>query len=167
MSETNIYDFIGAICTQLGYNYQHGSYKAIQKYLDVSLDNKEPKSKRFPIVCLITEDLVQDVEVNPSQDTSYPLHIVIATYTKQNYTEAKRLEESFKAVLWPMYNAIIDKLRRYSKNEYKELPHKKQDQFFFSTNDNKKANKLGYILDAVELTGLNILLNFREFECNN
>jgi len=167
MTATNIYDFVGDICTELDINYQHGSYKAIQKYLDISLQNKEPRSKRFPILCLVTEDMTEEVDIDSSFNTSYTLHIVIACYTKQNYTEAKRLEESFKATLWPIYNKVIDKLRRYSRNEFKELPHKKKDCFFFATNDKKEVNKLDYIVDAVELTGLNILLNFREFECKN
>ena len=166
MEATNIYDFVGNVCESLGYNYQHGSFKAIQKYLNLSLANKKDISKRFPLVALITEGMVNSEEVNPSLHTAYPLRLIIATYTKKNYNSAERLELSFKAVLWPMRDQILDQLRRYSLSEFRELPHKSQNHFYYSTDPGKSANVLNFTLDAVELTDLNLLINFNEAICD-
>ena len=166
VTDTNIYDFVGTIAAEIGVtNYQHGSFKSIQKYLMESLKNKKARSERFPILAFITQDKVDNVEAFPNWETEYPLRIIIADLTSPRYSNQERLDNVFKPVLIPIYNAFIDSLRNFSKNAFRELPHKRKDHFYYSVSDDKPANQFAFQLDAIELTDLNININFRESEC--
>lgn len=165
MTATNIYDLVGNICTDIGANYYYGSFKEIQKHLINSIRNKKPIASRYPLVCLIT-DTKEDVNVNPNNDTSYTLHLVIINTTKPNYTSAQRVAANYTPTLWPLYNSLVDGLRKYADSDFSELPHEKRDVFYYSPTDAKEANQLAEWLDAVEMTGVNLLVNFREKECN-
>ena len=162
MTATNIYDFVGSICTEIGVNYDFGSYKSVQKRLMNSARNGKPIASRYPLVMLVTSDKVEQAEVDPSLSTTYPLHLIIVAISGPHWNDQKRLDDNFKAVLYPIYKQLLEKLRRYSKNIYSELPHSKVDHFYYSASTAKEANKLAEYLDAIELTGLEIKLNFNE-----
>jgi len=161
----NIYDFIRDIASNLGLNYQHGSYKTVQKYLMDSAKNGKPKTERYPMLLFITSDKVEKVDVNPSLHTDYPLHLVIINITDKSYSTQKRLDNNFIPILYPLYDSLITALRPHSKNPYSELPHDKVDHFYYSASTAEEANKLAEYLDAIELTGLNILIDFNEKNC--
>ena len=133
--------------------------------LFASAKNGKPVTERYPMLIFVTSDKVEKADADPALHTTYPLHIVLVNLTKSSYTTQERLENNFEPVLFPLYDSLIEALRPYSKNPAHELPHDKIDHFYYSASTAKDANKLAEYLDAIELTGLNLVLNFNENKC--
>lgn len=115
---------------------------------------------KYPIIALI-EPFKQRVT---DEGTKATLRILIATYTKKTLLADERLELNYKPILFPVYNAFMDELKKESKSS--SLDHTIINHFEMG-----KESLNGYDgtilddhVDAIEINDLSIL--FRENKCN-
>jgi len=86
--------------------YTYGSWDEI--VVELSDMAKDPRlcQDRYPLIAL-----VGDVQVNHSDPTIFgegTFNLLIATLTQQTLTPSERIELSFKPILWPIHETLIN-----------------------------------------------------------
>jgi len=86
--------------------YTYGSWDEI--VVELSEMAKDPSlcQDRYPLIAL-----VGDVQVNHSDPTIFgegTFNLLIATLTQQTLTPSERIELSFKPILWPIHETLIN-----------------------------------------------------------
>ena len=149
------------------YLYGHPR-EIVTKLLEIDRSNNLTL-KKYPLFALIMdfeEDMGQDQKV-PS---STSLRIVIAHSTRPDYDSVQRYDESFRPILYPLYDLFIEKLiaSGYFVNVGDGLGgHTKIDRPFWgrSVDGNNAANIGNDHVDAIEIQNLQLDLHITQKIC--
>lgn len=114
------------------------------------------KFRKFPLIALLT-DLKQTFGDNhATQYTVDSVKVLIVTNTKPNYISEQRTTQTFKPILYPIYELLIAKIIEHPAiiTESSLLEHEKIDRYAWGSesvygNDGLIFNNY---LDAIELT---------------
>ena len=159
----NIYDSIAQIVTLvnqdgLQLNYLYGSAKEIQQMLVEA--SKEPaiREHKYPLLILFTP---VDIDVDSGLGIDYQtvLNLVIVTDTEKTYHTHERIENVYKPVLWPLYESLMNHIRLsglFDIDSSGRIPHTETDRFFYSPLPAHDQNVFSAVLDAVEITDLEL-----------
>ena len=117
------------------------------------------KFKKYPIILLPLD--VEGTYNRKLGTTDYNnITLIIANRTEPTYTAADRLEKSFKAILYPLYEELISALSRAdganNSNNVPFIDHMKVDRFFWGSQLNPQANVMNDHLDAIEIKNIEI-----------
>jgi hypothetical protein len=127
------------------------------------------KLKRFPLIALI-----QDFDENMGNDqkilSSTSLRIIIAMTTDPDYDSAQRYDNTFRTILYPLYDLFIEKLieSAYFLNVGDGLgSHIKTDRPFWGRQEagNSVANIGKDYVDAIEIRDLQLDLRISQKNC--
>lgn len=150
------------VSIELGYQvyFDFGSYKELQKNL---IDKGKEHRQKYPLVFLQL-DITEGIEQQAKKVTETAQTIIILNETDRAWDSRERFVRQYEAVLHPIYSSFISNIKQSiyfidSLNEYGNLPHNKTDKYFFSSTEAKAQNVLAAYLDALEITGLTLLLN--------
>lgn len=134
--------------------YMYGHPKEINQRLQELSNSPTEKSKKFPLIILFT-----DIEIDksiPGFFGSAALRMLVCTITEQNYTAVQRTENTFKPVLHPIKNELINQISKYEKYTYEgELQYKETDMYFYGSQFNDK-NIFNDFIDAVQLRDIRV-----------
>lgn len=92
-----------------GIHYQQGHPLEIVKALQLLANNVTTKTERYPLVALyrdFTEQKNRQIGIYSESD----LHIIVATRTNPTYTTEQRATKSFKPILHPIVDALLNKI---------------------------------------------------------
>jgi len=135
-----------------------GSYAELMEWLKNRNDSKTFKNQRFPLVALIdygTESISN--QENIYEETN--LYMILLTPTDVNWTNTRRLQESFIKTLYPLYYELIYEFKRNKDKFFHIMPsdkplHEKTDCFFVGSE--KSQNIINEFVDAIEIKNLKI-----------
>jgi hypothetical protein len=128
--------------------------------------SKHPAKKveKFPLIILM-QDFEERKGTAQGINSEVSLNIVIATNTLNSYKSVDRYTNTFKAILYPLYDEFIDrvKLSGYFKDEL--LQHVKIDRVYWGKSGlyGNTGNTFNDYIDAIEIQNLElkILNNFK------
>lgn len=149
----------------VGINYIFGSAQYIKDMLDVhSKGTGSNMPLKFPLIALQTPN-VQTVD---SGDYQYrtKINLIIACSSKKEWSNEKRMETSFKRILLPIYEKLIEVLlhdRRFEWNygglEY--VPHTMSKNFDYGRYGaiTPSGQEVSEPIDAIDVRSLEIKVN--------
>lgn len=117
------------------------------------------KYKRYPIIALF-QDFEEEKGQNQSINADVRLNIVIAVSTKREYKSSERYTNTFKTVLYPLYNLFLEKIAAsgYFQTSEGIISHTKIDRVFWGKTGlyGNESNIFNDYLDAIELRDLEL-----------
>jgi hypothetical protein len=147
--------------------YMYGHPREIAQRLDLKNRDDVEKFKKWPLVVLIT-DFSEDHDSD--QDYSYEVSptVLIVTNTNENYRSEETYENTFKPILYPIYEELLNQLRlsNYFKKPGQLIEHEKIDRLFWGTSGAQGNEGLIFntFLDAIELN-FSSLKVFEDYTC--
>lgn len=150
--------------TGVGINYLFGSAQYIKDMLDVRSKASASMPVKFPLIALQTPNVV----TVDSGDYEYKtkLNLIIACSSKKDWSNEKRMETSFKRVLLPIYEKMIEVLLGdprfdwgYGAAEY--VPHTMSKNFDYGRYGALTPNgeEVSEPIDAIDIRSLEIIVN--------
>ena len=172
MSINNIPDAIQHIVTSMqddGYDiqFQFGHPKEIQQTLIEWSRDPSRKEVKTPLLILFLDFEEDKYGEDKTYITVADVTIIIANETNRNYKAQERLENVFKPVLWPLYEAFIEECELsvlFDVDAKFHIPHKKTDHYFYAADEAKDQNVFAAYWDAIEIT--NLELKLQEQDCS-
>lgn len=159
---------VNLVSTELGYTvfFRYGTYEELVENLRVLNYNDDVTSldenRNYPLIWLPL-----DIEEQHGNDYSYlaTIKLILATQTLPDYTTEERFTNSFKAVLQPIYECLLDKLVTcgyFEQSSPELIEHNKYDRVHWGKTQliDTNGNGLDFV-DAIEITELklNVKLN--------
>lgn len=104
-------DFLGESWKALAPYYDYGHYLEIASRVDIKSRNSgDGKFRLFPMIILITDIKETHDEIPEILYSIDPPNIFIVDYTKPTYTAQERTELTFKPILYPLYELLVEKM---------------------------------------------------------
>ena len=146
-------------------NYLFGSAQYIKDVLNVrSKGNGSNMPLKFPLIALQTPN-VQTVD---SGDYQYrtKINLIIACSSKKEWSNEKRMETSFKRILLPIYEKLIEVLLRDRRFEWnygglEYVPHTMSKNFDYGRYGamTPSGQEVSEPIDAIDVRSLEIKVN--------
>lgn len=138
--------------------YLYGHPRDVVNQLSMKDKHGTLKFKKFPVIILL-QDFDETMGESGLIVSETSLNIIIATSTDPNYISSDRYTNTFKPILYPLYELFIEKIATsnyFLEVEQGLVPHTKTDRLFWGTNN---ANTGNDYLDAIEISDLNLKLS--------
>lgn len=117
------------------------------------------KFKKYPLIALF-QDFEERKGENQAINTSVSLNIIIAVNTSNKYISSERYTNTFKEVLYPLYNLLIEKIASspYVQSVEGIIPHTKIDRVYWGKQGlyGSEGNIFDDYIDAIEIQGLEL-----------
>lgn len=147
--------------------YMYGHPLEIIDTLSRKDSNDTYKSKKYPLIALFqdfTESMGQNQAVSSAVED---LNIIIAVNTSPDYTSKERYTNTFRPVLYPLYDLLIKhiiKSKWFNNVDPGLVPHRKIDRLFWGRSGlyGNEGNIFNDHIDAIEIQGLNLTLRLRQ-----
>ena len=116
----------------------------------------EVRQLQYPAVFLFT-DINENRNIQGRWATINPT-LVIVNETEQTYLASQRLENSFKPILYPIYELLIQEIENSSYFSGTFLNHGKRDHYFYGSDMNEGKSAFDQKFDAIEVTIKDLLV---------
>lgn len=140
--------------------FMHGHPLDIVNQLSAKNKDATLKFQRFPLIALF-QDFTETKGRTMAYNSEVSLNLIIATTTNPNYTSAQRYDNSFRTVLYPLYDEFMQKL--FESCKFADLaddliPHEKIDRLFWGKQGlyGNTGNIFNDYIDAIEIKNLNL-----------
>ena len=145
----------GTIQPVINYHFGHGA-EIVNTFSEIT-KNASYKKEQFPAICLI-QDFPEAVKKSDGYECEASLNIVILTDSKQKYKAADRYANTFKPILYPLYDLFIDRLRNSTEIAPDYPEHTKTDRLFWGKSGlyGNSGNIFNDYIDAIELENLKV-----------
>lgn len=160
-------DIVAGVSKDVGYmvNYQFGDWQYMAKTLSAMGKAPVTAGRKYPMIGLYSP--FDEDKSNPSL-TSVSLSLIIAVNTLGNYTNEERLEKSFKATLYPVYDILIRRIsndRKFDIGPGAIVSHVKTDNFRYGRAGVYGEGKSEFDdrIDAIDIKDLR--LNVKNITC--
>lgn len=147
--------------------YKYGNWKEIEETMREMGANQNYFDKKFPCILLIEDITISRGQANNLFGTAQNVNIIIANWTKSSYKSDERESVNFVPIIRPVYYSFLKNLtehRGVSIYDERGARHNMIERKYWGM-DNHTKNALGYHIDAIEITGLDIPLDWDY--CNN
>jgi hypothetical protein len=137
--------------------YMYGHRLEINNRL-VQKSKGDFKYQLYPLIAL-RMDFEEDID---NGLIKYNLNLAILNRTEKNYNAEERYTNVFKPILYPLYEAFMDKLKKAGifqwDGNYTLPPHTKIDRPYYGTSSEEQnvKNIFSDTLDAIEIIGLKL-----------
>lgn len=144
-----------------GVHYSHGHPKEILEELVNLSKGMQSKFNRFPLIALF-QDFPERMGAAPGFYADVDLHLIIAMGTDQNYTAGDRYLKNFKPVLYPIYFAFLEAMKKSRLFEITNgsgvFAHTKIDRLFWGREGlyGSEGNKFDDKVDCIEIKDLKV-----------
>lgn len=167
-----IVDIIGSIVDDVradytppsGYNesapfYMYGHPLEIIQTLSQKDKHSTLKYQKYPLIALF-QDFEERKGASQAVNSDVSLNIVIAVNTDKNYRSDQRYTNTFKTILYPLYNLFLEKIAASNHFGVTEgnISHTKTDRVYWGKQGlyGNEGNIFNDYLDAIELTNLEL-----------
>ncbi len=149
--------------------YMHGHPLDIIKTLNEKDSSPTNKSKKYPLIALF-QDFTEEIGRDQRIQSSASLNLVIAYHTRSDYNSAQRYDNSFRTILYPLYDLFIEKITSSSwfLNASDSLTvHEKIDRLYWGRGEQKgnRAVVFNDLIDAIEIQNLRLDLRLTQIKC--
>lgn len=157
-----IYEIFSDIATNIGVNYDYGSFKEVQKRLIEKGKDSVQRTDKFPLM-ILTTPIVETRGTEQKYLATVNVNLTLVAETSKDYTTQERLTNIYKPVLYPLFDSLMAELTNmeyFDTNDYSRLEYTYTDFFYYSGSAAYEQNKLAYVLDAITIENLELnLLN--------
>ena len=145
-------------------NYIYGSAQYVKDVLDVRSKGANAMPVKFPLIALQTPNVVTVDSADYQYKTK--INLIIACSSKKDWSNEKRMETSFKRILLPIYEKLIDVLLTdprfdwgYGEIEY--VPHTMSKNFDYGRYGaiTPSGQEVSEPIDAIDIRSLEIKVN--------
>lgn len=140
--------------------FMYGHPTEIRNTLLEKEKNSTLKFQKYPLIALY-QDFEERRGENMVIDATVSLNMLIATTTKPEYKSADRYIATFKTVLYPIYNILMEKL--VSSGYFRNLScglvsHTKIDRVYWGKKGlyGNEGNQFTDFIDAIEIQNLDL-----------
>ena len=147
--------------------YMFGHPKEIINMLLKKDKHDVQKYNKYPLIALFqdfTEGIGEDQFVSSSVDD---LNLVIVMNTSQDYTAKNRYDNTFRTVLYPLYDLLIKHIEQ--SGWFKDVgpglvPHDKIDRLYWGRSGlyGNEANIANDFIDAIEIQNLQLNMRLKQ-----
>ena len=150
--------------TPVDVNYIFGSAQYVKDMLDVRSKGANAMPVKFPLIALQTPNVV----TVDSGDYQYKtkLNLIIACSSKKDWSNEKRMETSFKRILLPIYEKLIEVLLTDPRfdwvyGEVAYVPHTMSKNFDYGRYGavTPSGQEVSEPIDAIDIRSLEIKVN--------
>ena len=147
-------------------HFEHGHPKEIIETLVQMDQSPEDRYKKYPLVMLF-QDFGEDFSDKPgSYLVNATLQIVIAFHTDKDLKAAERYSNTFKPVLYPIYDELKNQINAHKlivSQSAKQIKHRKFDRLYWGREGlyGTSAGILNDYIDAIEVQNLQLTFNFK------
>lgn len=144
-------------------NYLFGDWHYISKAMEIISKSSFTEGDRYPLLALFTP--FREVRDNPDYYCSVSIDMLLATRTLSDYSNEQRLDISYKGLLYPLYDILIDEIRadrRFDTGSRSFVRHSKSDNMRYGSrgvygSDGKTPFK--DLFDGIDITGMELVIN--------
>lgn len=145
-------------------NYIYGSAQYVKDVLDVRSKGANAMPVKFPLIALQTPNVVTVDSADYQYKTK--INLIIACSSKKDWSNEKRMETSFKRILLPIYEKLIEVLLTdprfdwgYGEIEY--VPHTMSKNFDYGRYGavTPSGQEVSEPIDAIDIRSLEIKVN--------
>lgn len=145
-------------------NYIFGSAQYVKDMLDVRSKGSNPMPVKFPLIALQTPNVVTVDSADYQYKTK--INLIIACSSRREWSNEKRMETSFKRILLPIYEKLIEVLLTdprfdwgYGALEY--VPHTMSKNFDYGRYGavTPSGQEVSEPIDAIDIRSLEIKVN--------
>lgn len=146
--------------------YMYGHPLEIINTLSQKDKHDTQKFNKFPLIALF-QDFTETMGANQAVQSSAELNIIIAVNTSPNYTSEDRYTNTFKTVLYPLYDLFIKhivKSKWFANVDPGLVPHNKTDRLYWGRSGlyGNDANIFNDHIDAIEIENLSLELRLKQ-----
>ena len=150
--------------TPVDVNYIFGSAQYVKDMLDVRSKGANAMPVKFPLIALQTPNVVTVDSADYQYKTK--INLIIACSSKKDGSNEKRMETSFKRILLPIYEKLIEVLLTdprfdwgYGEVEY--VPHTMSKNFDYGRYGavTPSGQEVSEPIDAIDMRSLEIKVN--------
>lgn len=150
--------------TPVDVNYIFGSAQYVKDMLDVRSKGANAMPVKFPLIALQTPNVVTVDSADYQYKTK--INLIIACSSKKDWSNEKRMETSFKRILLPIYEKLIEVLLTdprfdwgYGEVEY--VPHTMSKNFDYGRYGavTPSGQEVSEPIDAIDMRSLEIIVN--------
>lgn len=141
-------------------HYMYGHPLEVVNTLQRKTKHPTGKHQKFPLIVLF-QDFEERKGENQSTASEVRLNLVIATNTKADYVSSQRYEVTFKPILIPIYDLLMDEIVKslyFNDISFGLVPHTKTDRVYWGKQGlyGNEGNIFQDRIDAIEITELNL-----------
>lgn len=148
--------------------YMHGHPLEIINTLAQKDKHKTHKYNKYPIIALF-QDFTETMGETQTVQSTTELNIVIATQTQSDWKASERYTNTFKTVLYPLYNLLLKHIDSSGWFAISPglIPHDKIDRLFWGRSGlyGNEGNIFSDHLDAIEIQNLSLSMLLKQ-KCN-
>ena len=115
-------------------NYLFGDWHQISKAMEVISKSRYTEKDRYPLLALFTP--FKEIRDNSNFYCTATVDILLATRTLSDYSNEQRQEVSFKGLLYPLYDILIDEItkeKRFDTGSKSFVKHSKSDNMRYGS----------------------------------
>lgn len=141
--------------------YEHGHPLEVIETLQALSKSPKHGATKFPLIALF-QDFEEEKGTRRDIESKVKLTLAIVQITDPLYKAALRYDNTFKAVLYPLYALLITSIVQsgYFANISKALPpkHKKTDRLYWGKSGlyGNTSNQFNDFVDAIEIADLEL-----------
>jgi len=134
--------------------YLYGHPLEIVNILSEKSSNNTLKFEKFPLIVLF-QDFPETITL-AGRDVS--LNLAIITDTRQDYYAADRYTNTFKTILYPLWDLLIEYMKRNSNIDQVTFDYQKTDRLFWGKHGlyGNDGNIFNDFVDAIEIENLKL-----------
>jgi len=149
--------------------YEYGHPKDLIRKLSQKDKHETLKYKKWPLIALL-QDFKETIGENQFVQSAADLNIVIITNTLQDYYADDRYDNTFRTVLYPLYDLLIKHINQsgwFLNVDIGLVPHDKYDRLFWGRAGlyGNEGNIFGDAVDAIEIQNLHLELRLIQKTC--
>jgi hypothetical protein len=140
--------------------FDYGHILDILSKLTAKDDNDVNKFRKYPLICLIL-DQKETHGTSVNYQYTFAPRLLIVTSTQKEYTSQDRTNNTFKPILYPIYDLLIEEVKKYKYFGFEPRslwPHDKYDRYSWGASE--IFGNVGVIfndyLDGIEIISENI-----------
>jgi hypothetical protein len=153
-------DIVDQINDEITCYYLFGHPQEVVNTLSEWTKDPSKKFERFPLICLF-QDFEEVKGVHQAINSKVTLNMVICMNTLPSYKSSERYTNTFKPVIYPLYDHLIMKIEDsyyFAGVGSGLVPHTKIDRVFWGKNGlyGNTANHFNDYIDAIEIQNLEL-----------
>lgn len=141
-------------------NFQCGDAVYVQDQLQLLSSIPNGARLKYPMFLLYMP--IQEDKTDAKCYSKVSLRILIATLSEKGFSYEQRLENSFKNILHPIYEAFIEELKsdnRFVQEYYNHIPHTYTDNYQYGYHGAVAGDKVVFdTIDGIDITNLKLIL---------
>jgi hypothetical protein len=147
--------------------FDAGHYKDVTRNLTLKDNSINDKEKKYPLIWLVMDFVEKKGEGKDFYCALYDVGIIIGVPTRPEFTMNERRDNSFLAMLYPVYDQFLYQLTAsglFTASSPDDIPHEKIDRPYWGgvslDGSGGSANFWNDFIDAIQIRRMQLFVNY-------